>query len=211
MKERKVRPEWKTIKVRVYPGRHGAREPFGGGHDANGWAIRRGWITPEREAHCAFDFGLIRLKEDFPKRNIGFWGSDATTRFVPINPTTLTAGQRLFTAGYPFRKGLNELAARVMKQSNGEIKGSALLTRCSPTQAEGETFTNVNARAHVLLHDVDTEKGSSGSPLWIEEEKVKTLVAIHQGELGSNNAGILITQTVFDQVQEWIRTFRERR
>jgi V8-like Glu-specific endopeptidase len=213
---RKVRPDWKVRKIRVFPGRHGSREPFGG-HEANGWILSERWLTPEREADCTFDYGLIRLREDFLKKRIGCWGSDATTRFAPVDPPAL-AGRQLFTAGYPFRKGLGELAARVMTQSNGRVTGSAIFTRCTPVGGgfDGQQFTNVDRNARVLLHDVDTVRGSSGSPLWIRDGDVLTLGALHQGQITRRdgtvfNTGIIVSREVHDQIQNWIRTFVERR
>jgi V8-like Glu-specific endopeptidase len=214
------RPRQMVRGIRVYPGRHGSREPFGG-HDANGWIVRDEWNSG-REVNCTWDYGLIRLKTNLGERRfsalrnqtLGFWGRDPGTRFVPINPVTQLDGRDLFSAGYPFRRGVNELAARVMKQSEGRVTGSAALTRCVPDEPfRGLLDQNVLLDARVLLHDVDTEKGQSGCPIWTRDGANLTLAAIHYGAItpsgGARNVAVIVTQEVFDQVNEWVRNFVE--
>jgi V8-like Glu-specific endopeptidase len=211
MKDGEVRPQQRVSSINVYPGRQGGRDPFGG-FASNGWIIHPQWIAG-REANCTFDYGLIRLKKNVPA-SLGFWGRDAGTRFVAIDPPTLT-GRELFTAGYPFRRGLGELAAKVMKESRGLATGSADFTRCSPAGFEGRVSPRVERGTRVLLHDVDTQKGQSGGPIWTRDDTRLTLAAIHYGEIepstGPRNVGLIVTQEVFDQVNTWMRDFVERR
>jgi V8-like Glu-specific endopeptidase len=218
---KKETPVQKVTNIRVYPGRHGGREPFDG-HDANGWAVHPNWNNG-KETNCTFDYGLIRLKKNFPDRRfkalgnqtLGYWGRAAGTRFAPIDPSTLD-GRRLFTAGYPFRKGLGELAARVMKQSEGVVIGSAAPRRCSQSKFEAPPLSipHVQQDARILLHDVDTEKGQSGGPVWVVDDGTLTMVAIHQGTIPHSgtpvhNLAVILTKEVFDQVNDWMRNFVE--
>ena len=88
-----------------------------------------------------------------------------------------------------------DTAARVMRRSEGRA-------------------TRIN-HPRVFWHDVDTEPGQSGCPVWMRQNDTLILVGIHHGSVPRDsptaNLAVLVTQEVVDQVNRWIRTFVERR
>ena len=206
--------------IALHIGRMGAREPFGE-FASNGWAVHPAWASGP-ELDFTLDYGIIRLTADagsktfssMGRRPLGFWGApESNTLLTALDPATLS-GQVAFTAGYPYRRGLNELAARVMRQSEGRILGSARVSHLSPTRSQGLFTANVDDTMRVLAHDVDTEKGQSGGPLWIQGNGGTLLLAgIHQGSAawtGDNNAkmpvnnAIRFSREVLRQVRVWM-------
>jgi hypothetical protein len=104
---------------------------------------------------------------------------------------------------------------RRTSSSEGQATGSADLTRCAPNGFRGRLSPRVERNARVFLHDVDTERGQSGCPLWLRDDNTLTLAGIHYGEITLpdgqvRNVGVMITQEVADQVRDWIRNFVER-
>lgn len=223
------RPRSRTLSIEVFPGQNGGEESLGG-FKANGWTIHRQWVSG-REVNCTFDYALIRLQENIGAkaftalggRVLGCWGSPTAghgTRFVRLDPATL-AGQTVTLAGYPYRKGLNELAARVMKVGSGRITGSAVLTRCTDKHFEGRLSPNVEANWRVLLHDADTSPAQSGCPVWIQNAQGGfDLIGLHQGQLTSStsingaitvNLALRVTRELIRQVNHWRTTFVDGR
>lgn len=222
------RPRYQTRSIDIVPAQNGGEEPLGG-FRSNGWTVHRHWLAGQ-EVNCTFDYGLIRLKDDISakvfraldNRPLGFWGSPTEgygTRFARLDPATL-ANQMVTLAGYPYRKGLNELAARVMKQGSGRITGSALLTRCTEQRFAGRFSPRVGLNSRVFLHDADTSPAQSGCPVWIRSRQGGLdLVGLHQGQLKSStpvngattlNLALRVTGELLRQVNHWRTTFIER-
>ncbi|WP_052195257.1 trypsin-like serine peptidase [Deinococcus radiopugnans] len=221
------RPRFRTRSIEVFPAENGGEEPLGG-FRANGWTVHRQWFAGQ-EVNCTFDYGLIRLKDDIGAetfralrgRPLGFWGSPTDghgTRFARVDPATLV-NQTVTLAGYPYRKGLNELAARVMKEGSGRITGSALLNRCTEKRFVGRFLPRVEPTWRVLLHDTDTSPAQSGCPVWTRDGQGRLdLIGLHQGQLKSStpvngattvNLALRITREFLRQVELWRSTFVE--
>lgn len=223
------KPRFRTQSITVFPAQNGADEPLGS-FSANGWTIHRQWYTG-REVNGTFDYGLVRLREPIGAKGfralggqtLGWWGSPEHghgTRFARLDPATL-AGQTVAVAGYPFRRGLNELAARVLKVGEGHILGSAVFTRLTEDRFEGRFSPRVEPTSRVLLHDADTSRAQSGCPVWTQDAQGGLdLIGLHQGQLASStpingattvNLALRVTQEFLQQVSHWRATFVEGR
>jgi V8-like Glu-specific endopeptidase len=222
------RPTYRTRSITVYPGRQGGDEPFGG-HDSNGWAVSRHWSSG-RETNCQFDYGMIRLRNDVGNKSfkrlanqpLRWWGAPGTNTFLTVADPATLAGSACMTAGYPYRRGVNELAARVMRRSDGNITGSANVAYCRDQEWRGRVTPVIDHQSRIVNHDADTERGQSGGPLWIAGRDNALLVAgIHQGFATwtgpapqnaqvRTNIAVRFGRDVLGQVNQWMdpRTWR---
>ena len=57
-----------------------------------------------------------------------------------------------------------------------------------------------------MYYRFNNRKGSSGAPLWIEKEGKILVIGIHKSGKRLKNWGVEITQEVYDQLWEWIKT-----
>ena len=55
----------------------------------------------------------------------------------------------------------------------------------------------------VLVYDIDTMGGQSGSPLWIKRNGKRVQVGIHTNGMASGNSGTRITLPVFKNMKKW--------
>lgn len=56
----------------------------------------------------------------------------------------------------------------------------------------------------LITYDLDTATGHSGSPVWLNWEGYRNLVAIHTGESGAVNRGLRITAPILQQLRAWM-------
>jgi hypothetical protein len=122
-------------------------------------------------------------------RPLGYWGAADTNTFRTVLDAATLTDHPAFTAGYPYRRGVNELAARVMTRSEGRILGTANIAELTPSRSQGRFTAVIDEASTVLAHDVDTEKGQSGGPLWIQGRNGSLLLAgVHQGKAAWTDA-----------------------
>jgi V8-like Glu-specific endopeptidase len=158
-----------------------------------------------------FDFGLIKLRDAMAGKKhaklkgnpLGHWGSQKFgegTVIEIVNPQDLK-NKRVSLAGYPEDKceflPLSKDANGKPLQYNYQPKSvQACLAKELPASVFGlaasAQFTDsgkflqpeVEAQkgsANTLLHNIDTYGGMSGSPMWIQDGRIRKLVAIHTG------------------------------
>lgn len=203
--------------VTVHPGRNGRNSPFGA-VAAVRWNVHPRWRASEDNQ---FDFALLTLREPIGAkpfrtlggRPLGYWGSQAHgqgTALTPVNPAQLR-GRQARISGYPGDKCGTQ-------PSTGSASRAALQA-CPPAargtvqwRADGRITDGAPTRApRLVLYDMDTMPGHSGSPVWLAS---KVLLAIHTGPgrvvpgepPRRSNRGVRITREVLAQVQAWMRS-----
>ncbi|HEU0302637.1 MAG TPA: trypsin-like serine protease [Longimicrobium sp.] len=201
--------------VTVRPGRNRRRSPFGKSVSAK-VRVAPGWAGVTGTA----DFGLITLADELGARRhlslgrkpLGFWGSPdhgEHTRIRPLQDAVLR-GVVVNVSGYPRDK----CGSRPAHGSATE----AQLAACRPglqgsTQwlASGRTTGPVGPA--LLTYDMDTQRGQTGSPVWLRWKAFRTLVAVHSGGVEdpanpgvfTSNAGVRITDAMLAQLRTWMR------
>lgn len=113
-------------------------------------------------------------------------------------------------AGYPRRR--RDPQATQMFQSNGRILGSALISSCTnetpdqPGTADGSSGPLLDTSL-LILHTADSENAQSGGPVFVLENGVPKLVAIHTGFVsgGCFKQAVLLSPSVQAQIQDWMR------
>ncbi|MEO6550340.1 MAG: hypothetical protein ABIN94_20210 [Ferruginibacter sp.] len=163
---------------------------------------------------------------------LGFWGEKVNgdnTRIIP--QTTVNLKDKSFNiSGYPGDKCCYlQLAGKDVadlnpdphkKRINPNLFGDCS-TLLSGTRYKGDPFqmwggaqfssfgkiTNPSpaGQPRLILYDLDTFPGHSGSPLWVRWQQYRNLIAIHTGSFPpTNNRGIRITEEVMKQVRAWM-------
>jgi glutamyl endopeptidase len=94
-------------------------------------------------------------------------------------PNSFFRNRRLFTAGYPDDLEVGRMYA-----------------------AFGQT---VNATPTLVKHEIDTEHGDSGSPLWEYRKGAPFIVAVHTEGEGTINIAVRINQSKMADIRRWIK------
>jgi V8-like Glu-specific endopeptidase len=112
----------------------------------------------------------------------------AGTFGLRVEPTAFFKNRTLFTAGYP-----------------GDLSASA-------DQLYAAAGRTTGATASLVSHEIDTEHGDSGSPLWEYRRGLPFIVAVHVGGIGyyysHENTAVRITQSKFEDIRRWIKQDR---
>jgi V8-like Glu-specific endopeptidase len=206
--------------ITVTPGRNGAvppQAPFGSTTAAS-WRFHDRWRA---SFDMQFDVGLITLRDaigDMPQaalggRPLGFWGSRTLgegTQISPLSPAALL-GQAANISGYPGDKCRDQ--PPVGSASPSQISACSTTDWASAQWRAAGRITNAApvTAPRLILYDLDTFGGHSGSPVWLNS---LNLVAIHTGpgrfvpgELpGVSNRGVRITDELLREVQSWMGT-----
>jgi V8-like Glu-specific endopeptidase len=190
-------------RIVVSPARNGNPNTIGE-IEAAAWRVHTNW----KRMHWPFDYALIKLEKDVALDNfvetdwkpLGCWGdrtNGAGTSLTPL-PANLLNGRTAFVAGYPGRRD---------KTNFNMLGGSGILMGVAATLPiqDGDVL---------LHHTVDTEKGQSGSPVWVRDDKTNArhLVGIHvrhgRQENGKfvSNVAVRMTSQVRAQIDTWIKT-----
>ena len=218
----RIRVKGKSIvrgaqRVRVAPahdGRSRRPAPFGT-VAARGWRYAGRW---QQRLDMQHDFGLITLARpiaqlrDARGRRLGFWGgpgADKTRPLAEVAPRAL-AGRAIHISGYPGDKCLDR--PRVGMATPQQIAACPAGGWASVQWRARGTVTNSAPRGGpgLLLYDLDTKGGHSGSPLWLDSGH---LVAVHTGPgdfvpfeaADSSNRGVRITRKVLGSLASWRR------
>ena len=173
-----------------------------------------------------FDFGLITLSSEIGKKSfsilgdkpLGYWGdkvNGGNTRIIP-QTTDVLKDKPFNISGYPgdkccFKQLDRERPIRLedcRKILSPRFKGDPFQMWGGAQFSSFGKVTNQSPHAHprLILYDLDTWKGHSGSPLWIRWKQYRNLIAIHTGPYPpANNRGIRITEEVMSQVRAWMK------
>lgn len=205
--------------ITVVPGRNGLlpNQAIFGSSRAAGWRFPAAW---QARFDLQSDFGLITLKERLGDhrqsalggRPLGFWGSPSLgggSRIRPVNPVAALRGQAARISGYPGDKcrdqppvgGLTpaqSLACPPGDRSSVQWQATGRITNPSPAGAP-----------RLLLYDMDTVGGHSGSPVWTTRDL--NLVGVHTGPgrfvpgepPAVSNRGVRVTAELLRELQVW--------
>jgi len=204
-----------------------ASAPFGTSSNAKPPRYPDEW----RDKHDRqYDYGIITLKNslgDAAVRGIkhpilGYWGSTKFgdgTRLDVIAPDKLK-DSKIEIAGYPgdkcgYMSILKNGDTCYIPKATDWAKFSKDVQDCikkglQATAQFGDRGKIVNpspkGEERLLVHDIDSCKGHSGSPLWIEDKRQYYLVGVHTGGFDlTGNRGVRITQEVLDNVALWMK------
>ena len=147
------------------------------------------WWVPEtyrNTRHGSWDFAVLTLPGELPAvkgTTYGHWGDtrySPTTLIAPVRPGELAAGTPLTLAGYPGDK--------CGKEPCTMLAAGATTTDRRARKDWASTLWEAGGRVQndpppgVILHDMDTFEGMSGSPIWdITPRRELRLVALHGG------------------------------
>ncbi|MEP7363006.1 MAG: hypothetical protein ABI972_07110 [Acidobacteriota bacterium] len=227
--------------IEVTPGRNVKKRPFGT------WKVADKKFPKEYTPGpgSCHDYALLVLEDtiggrkfpDTGPHTLSYWGSREAyndTRIEYLEPAKLRK-QAVHVSGYPFDKCgyLPRIAsvpgARCYANQNApappgfkdclldkdELAGSAQFSdkgRILDLRSGGP--------AQYLIHDADTCKAQSGSPMWIQSKGKQYLVGIHTGEfhqktgtctdpspgvLSDVNRGIRLDKNVLENIWKWIK------
>lgn len=187
---------YQTTSITVSPG---YRTPSSPTFNSNGWAVSPNWSARDCMTD-GFDWGVIRLAMPVPS-SIGYWTPSSFD-------VTLLPGRACSVAGYP--ASAQDPEAKQMFQSNGALKGSPSITRCSriiresvvQASAQG-TLVRVTPKSQLIAHDAASEGSMSGGPVWLEGP-TRSLVALHVGTIanGQFKKAVLLTPGVRASIQD---------
>jgi len=186
-----------------------------------GFTTAASWQThPQWQAarNFQFDFGLLTLRSAIGRQRqpalgnqpLGFWGSTDLgegTRINPRTPADLNR-RRAYISGYPgdkccFRRfDPTTQHCRVNSWAGAQFRSSGHITNPSPASAP-----------RLILYDLDTYFGHSGSPVWLRWDRFRNLVAVHTGPGSAvpsepphvSNRGVRVTADLLAQVRDWMR------
>ena len=181
----------RTRGIEVFPGQNGPDENVSL-FRSNGWAISASWRATDCRT-AGEDYGVIRLAT--PTRQ-GFMP------LRPFNPAILTSiGVQV--AGYPADR---EPRSRHLYESRGQVDGAVDIRSCVNGVPQGPIIRPIPATARTIVHQLDTTRAQSGSPLWIDDGTLQTLIGVHVG-LGNQNGklAVLLNAAVQTQIQDWMR------
>jgi V8-like Glu-specific endopeptidase len=161
-------------------------------HDAGGWA-KSITVSPGRNSG-SFPFGkakaiqlhTVKGWKDNKNRQYDYGAitigpginmSPASAFGFAALPDSAIRGKKLNTAGYPGDKPAGTMWYHGMKVKS--------------------------LQPRVLVYDIDTMGGQSGSPLWIKQNGKRVQVGIHTNGMASGNSGTRITLPVFNNLKKW--------
>ncbi len=197
----------RALRAIVYPGRDGSSFTFGQAESSN-FAYPSSFTAG---LDARWDFGLIKLKQkiglqtfnSLNNQPLGYWGSKnwGKNTYVKALSTNYLKSQIVNISGYP-------------KSKNNKQYLAYDRVKASPPTINGKPVNEL------ITYLVDTSEGQSGSPVWkyIKKTGKRYLVAIHRGGCHANldgclksgkvssNMGVLISQSVINQIQSWIKT-----
>lgn len=205
--------------VKVTPARNGAaRRPADRAPLGSWWAavvqISDRWRAARDPQ---FDYGLITLDRDIGlqrfralrNRQLGFWGSKrsgAGTRIRPRSPSVLR-GKRVNISGYPGDKCRDR--PPVGSLTNAQIAACPTPVWASTQWRAYNRVANPSPASapRMVLYDLDTFGGHSGSPVWLRWQQYRNLVAIHTAgrRRSASNEGVRITTDLLGAVRNWQR------
>lgn len=165
--------------------------------DDNNWKIEDDeespkfgqWVAKSR----AYDIALLTLD-----RNIG----DQVGHFKISSPSDeqLAAGETIYTAGYPgiFPGGTK---ANPFKYDWG---GGRIANMFESSGVTTNKFSSTNIFRYG--NTVDTRRGQSGSPVWIEDSSSgqPTIIGVHVFGANAANGASRITSNKITKINEWI-------
>lgn len=134
-----------------------------------------------------FDYAVIKFDDKEMFNAILKQSSEKMFELKNINFKDL---DRLHISGYPFY--------RWFERNNEDRTTGKLQVENSTTNKQ---LLNDNI---VLQYKLDTRKGSSGSPLWIEQNEKNILIGIHKSGFLKKNEGILYNAKAIEQINKWI-------
>jgi V8-like Glu-specific endopeptidase len=202
----------------VVPGRNGllGNQAVFGASRAAGWRYSAPWQTGRQQQ---FDFGLITLKDSLGNRRqpalrgrpLGFWGSPRLGGGTKIRALALRElqGRKSEISGYAGDKCRDQPPI-------GGLTAAQLVACPEPDWASAQwralgKITNPAPPGgpRLILYDMDTVGGHSGSPVWLGD---LNLVAIHTGpgrfvpgeRPGISNRGVRITAELLLAVRSWM-------
>jgi glutamyl endopeptidase len=161
--------------ITVVPGKNGVDvEPYGA------YFAREGHVHPEWERSGATalhaDIGYLKINDTMVGRRLGWFG------------------------------------LRVFRDE--ELKGAPLILHCAgypSNKAAGTQWVDASRLSHFdenfIFYRLDTETGSSGAPIFASfKDGQRQVVACHSHGVAdrTSNAGVRITEAIFDQIAEWI-------
>jgi V8-like Glu-specific endopeptidase len=205
--------------ITVVPARNGllGNQALFGSSRAAGWRFPAGW---QARFDLQSDFGLISLKDRIGDqrqsalggRPLGFWGSPRLgggSRIQPINPAAALRGREAEVSGYPGDKCRDQPPVGGM--SAAQAAACPANARSSVQWNSVGRITNPSPAGapRLLLYDMDTVGGHSGSPVWLRQNL--NLVGIHTGPgrfvpgepPAVSNRGIRITDALVREIQSW--------
>lgn len=202
--------------VVVTPGQNGSRQRFGLYITANQFRVPVEWSRHRDEQA---DFGLITFMDPIgalPQpalghRPLGFWSSPQNgfgTHITPVAVNELRQ-RRVRTSGYPGDKcGVNP------PRGSGT---EAQLDSCEPALFASTQWTGVGyirqpvvpTAPSLMNFTLDTAKGQSGSPVWLQDARGLNLISLFISPSPSNeafvsNRGVRITDQVVHQLRYWM-------
>ncbi|XVU29625.1 trypsin-like serine peptidase [Actinoplanes sp. CA-054009] len=158
-----------------------------------------------------------------PAPPLGWWGHrrhGGNTRIRAYDPAWMRRLQAqnvmLNVCGYPVdkcrtRPPYRPATAAELAACTGHIPDMPEWTDRGSTQwvATGRLVEPARPPG-VLTYDADTAKGHSGSPIWLNWQGYRNLVAIHTGAQPGHatNRGVPITDTLLHQLRVWMRADR---
>lgn len=202
-------------RIRVIPGLNGVDSrnrrisPLGAAW-SQGVLVPSSWQATLDMQH---DYGLIILQDALGARPqsalggqpLGFWGCPARGAGTRIGSVTLAAlqGQPVNLSGYPADKCGTQ--PRVGSASQAALQACPMDKWASKQfRAFGQVIGQNPPR--LLLHNLDTKFGHSGSPVWLRWQDYRFLVAVHTGWVtaGVSNRAVALTAEVWQQLQTWM-------
>jgi V8-like Glu-specific endopeptidase len=215
--QKKNRAVQTVRRVVVTPGRNGvavgaARAPLG---MTTSQAVRvsQRWGT-SRDAQ--YDYGLIIVRDAIGDRRqpalgnqpLGFWGSrqwGSGTRIRPRTPSDLQ-GKPVNISGYPGDKCRDRppvgsataaqiAACPTQDWASTQWRGYGRIVNASPAAAP-----------RLMLHEIDTYGGHSGSPVWLRWEQFRNMVGIHTAgrRRSPYNEAVRISADLVTEVRSWM-------
>ena len=171
--------------------------------EPSAWWIPDSYVKNRDNLH---DYAVLTLPREFPPINAmtyGFW-SDARfaprTRIVNVNVGTLAAGGSLTLAGYPGDKCREKACGAIAP--GAQIATLRARKDWASTQWMASGTIQANSPPSLILYDMDTYSGISGSPVWqTTPQGDLVLVAIHTG----NGRGLVLSSDVLDAVRPIVR------
>jgi V8-like Glu-specific endopeptidase len=194
--------------VTARPAHNLGANPFG---TARSSRVR--WAAGWNGSTATQDYGLITLSTPLGARThaslggqpLGFWSSPTHgggTRIHPVGDDILRNAP-LNVSGYPGDK-CGALPAR--GSATGAQLGACPSSRWASTQWQSFGRVVSLAPAGLVLYDMDTKGGHSGSPVWLRWQGFRNLTAVHTGySPPTGNRGVRLTDTVLKQVRAWMK------
>jgi N-acetylmuramoyl-L-alanine amidase/V8-like Glu-specific endopeptidase len=165
--------------------------------EAVSWMPHPDWKPADNKS--GKDYAIIKLAQ--PVDGDCFWGSTkcggGTVLGMPSSIAQKLIGANIVTAGYPESKN-KEMWCFTGKASSGSSENDSHLN----TPGFVEQWVRRNA---LFFLNADTEKGQSGSPVWIIDGGKRYMAGILIEARTSFNAAVTINDDVIRQIRKWTK------